>query len=138
MSITDPGDVSEHNAAPKRVNSLKQSDGSYQDQGGSGDSAHVKPDQLSPDYEHVAASQTGQILGSTGAAGDFVHTLTFSTTSATAAKVILYDNGTEIYSNASTIGIGTWSLPLNVYSKDGAFTVDTQANVTALITGNFT
>lgn len=49
MSITDPGDVSEHNAAPKRVNSLKQSDGSYQDQGGTGDAAHVHPLSMSVD-----------------------------------------------------------------------------------------
>jgi len=90
-------------------------------------------------YETVAASQTDQVIGATGAAGDFLHTICFSVTSTSAGKVTLKDNTTEIWSCPGTIGIGTYTVTFDIYSVNGAFKVSTQANTSAcIVTGNFT
>ena len=47
-------------------------------------------------YETVAASQTGQVLGGTGATGDYLHRLIISIVTAVTGTVTLIDGSTSI------------------------------------------
>jgi hypothetical protein len=47
-------------------------------------------------YETVAASQTAQVLGGTGAAGDYVHRLVINVITVASAGVTLIDGSTSI------------------------------------------
>jgi len=42
-------------------------------------------------YEHVAVSQTAQVLGGTGATGDYLHRLLCTVSTAATGNVILLD-----------------------------------------------
>lgn len=92
------------------------------------------------EYETVAAGQTAQVLGATGAAGDyFSHIILVVSTAATAATSIL-DGGTsiEIFPNSPGGGVGTYYIPLNLVSTGGAWKVTTGAGVAAIGVGLFT
>ena len=50
-------------------------------------------------YEHVAASQSAQVLGGTGAIGDYIHRLICTVTTAATGNVVLVDGtGVGIFS----------------------------------------
>lgn len=91
-------------------------------------------------YETVAASQTAQILGGVGAAGDFLDTLTIVVATAATAAVSILDGTTSIsvFPNSPGGGIGTYCLPVRLRSMTGPWKVTTGAGVSVIATGSFT
>lgn len=94
------------------------------------------------EYETVAASQTAQVLGATGAAGDYLAGLLIVPASVSPGNVLILDNATSI----TVFAGGTNSLtelkpiyiPLGMTSASGAWKVTTGANVSVIGIGNFT
>ena len=97
----------------------------------------VKSTQM--DYEAVAASQTGQVLGSRGAIGDFVHTVVITSNTAATATVTLIDGSTSIplLVGAATTPLGVFTITLDIVSTTGAWSVTTGAGATVVVTGLF-
>lgn len=96
------------------------------------------------DYEAVAASQSTQALGATGAAGDYLAgVLIVPGTTAAGAVSIKDGSNTAI---TIFVGGGTTALtiltpvyvPIGAKSTAGAWQVTTGSNVTAIAFGNFT
>lgn len=91
-------------------------------------------------YETVAASQTAQVLGATGATGDYLSHLIIQPVTTAAGTTTILDNATTIF----TFTTGTLSdlkpiiVPVGAFSVSGAWKVTTGANVTATGVGNFT
>ena len=91
-------------------------------------------------YENVAASQTNQIMGGTGAAGDYLHKLVCVVTTAATAQVQIKDgSGTAftVLPNSPGSGIGTYVLDLQLASASGAWQVTTGAGVAVTAVGVF-
>ena len=95
------------------------------------------------EYETVAASQTDQALGATGATGDFLNLLLIvpATTSPGAVSIkdgagsaiTVFTGGTDSVSN-----LVPFTVSLGLLSGAGAWQVTTGANVSVLASGNFT
>lgn len=94
-------------------------------------------------YETVAASQTNQVMGPTGAAGDYLSHVIVSPGTAGCGVVTILDNATTI---AAFPGGGTTALsnlipfiiPIGITSTSGAWKITTGANVTCTGVGRFT
>lgn len=102
---------------------------------------------LSDAYETVAASQTAQILGATGAVGDFLSgVLIVPGTTAAGAVSIVDGNGSaiSIFAGGGTTALTTlipFFVPIGakcVNATTPGWKVTTGANVTAIGVGNFT
>ena len=92
-----------------------------------------------PNYETVAASQTGQVLGLVGAAGDFIQRLIIRPATTTPGLVTILDGATSIPIMISgTTTIAPIVVELNMYSVSGAWSVTTGANVSVIAVGVFT
>jgi hypothetical protein len=89
-------------------------------------------------YEHVAASQTAQVLGTTGATGDYLHRLVITVGTAATSTVSLLDNTSSHVLVAANTAIGVYSIEINTFSKNGAWKVTTGAGAEVLAIGNFT
>lgn len=95
-------------------------------------------------YETVAASQTDQILGATGAAGDYVEGLICVVATAATSQVQVKDgNGSAItvLPNAVGAGVGTYYVPLGlicINATTPGWKVTTAAGVSVVGTGRFT
>jgi hypothetical protein len=84
-------------------------------------------------YETVAASSTTQVMGATGATGDYL----------AGGVVTIFDNATQI---GQFVGGGTtplpslvpFMIPVGLFSVSGAWKITTGANVTAVGIGRFT
>lgn len=95
------------------------------------------------EYETVAASQTAQALGATGATGDDIDGILVIPATAGCGVVTLLDNATSI---PLFVGGGTTALsnlipfyiPLGMRSVSGAWKISTGANVSCIAIGNFT
>jgi hypothetical protein len=93
------------------------------------------------DYETVAASQTDQVLGATGAAGDWLQRLIITVgTALTAATSIKDGSGSSIpiLPNSPGGGIGVYVVELGLKSTSGAWKVTTGAGATVVAVGDFT
>jgi hypothetical protein len=91
-------------------------------------------------YENVAASQTNQVMGGTGAAGDYIYRLVCVVSTALTAQVQIKDgSGTAftVLPNSPGGGIGTYVLELNMVSASGAWQVTTAAGVAVTAVGVF-
>lgn len=91
-------------------------------------------------YETVAASQTNQVLGGTGAVGDYLEHLVITVGTAATAQVQLKDgSGTAftVLPNSPGGGIGVYSVPVRAASSSGAWQVTTGAGSTVLAVGVF-
>lgn len=88
-------------------------------------------------YETVAASQTAQVLGGTGATGDYIHRLIVTVATAATGTVALLDNATSIDITAANTPIGVYIVDLGIYSKTGAWKVTTGAGATVIAVGKF-
>ena len=90
-------------------------------------------------YEHVAASQTAQVLGGTGAVGDYLHCVIISNVTAATASVTILDGSTSIViqTGAATVPLGIFSIALNMASASGAWKVTTGAGATVIGVGIF-
>ena len=89
-------------------------------------------------YEHVAASQTAQVLGATGATGDYLHRLVITVSATATSTVSLLDNTSSHVLVAANTAIGVYSIEINTFSKNGAWKVTTGAGAEVLAMGNFT
>ena len=90
-------------------------------------------------YETVAASVTAQVLGGTGAVGDYVHRLIISVVTAATGSVTLIDGSTSIVisTGAATLPLGTFSVECNMLSATGPWKVTTGAGATVVGVGIF-
>lgn len=97
---------------------------------------------LDGEYETVAASQTAQVLGATGAAGDYIAGLLVIPASTSPGNVLLLDNATSITvfagGAASVSNLVPFFIPLGAVSASGAWKVTTGADVTVVAVGRFT
>jgi len=94
-------------------------------------------------YEHVAVSQTAQVLGGTGAVGDYIHRLICTVSTAATGNVLIVD-GTGAGILTHTIlpaspggGIGVYNIEINAASQNGAWKVTTGAGVEVMAVGIF-
>lgn len=93
------------------------------------------------EYETVAASQTAQVLGATGAAGDHIKRLVIVPATTAPGNVLLLDNATSItVYTGGTVGADLTPivLELGMTSVSGAWKVTTGANVSVIAVGDFT
>ena len=94
-------------------------------------------------YEHVAASQNAQVLGGTGAVGDYLHRIIITVNTAASAAVQIVDgSGTGILThtilpNSPGGGIGVYNVEINAISQDGAWKVTTGAGSEVMAIGIF-
>jgi len=89
-------------------------------------------------YETVAASQAAQVLGGTGATGDYLHRLVISVITAATGTVTILDGATSIVLSSGTQGaIGVISIEMNMISVNGAWAVTTGAGATVIGVGIF-
>lgn len=89
-------------------------------------------------YEHIAASATAQVLGATGAAGDYLHRLIITVSATATSTVSLLDNNASHVLLAANSAIGVYSVEVNSKSVNGAWKVTTGAGAEVLAIGNFT
>ena len=91
-------------------------------------------------YEHVAASQTAQVLGGTGAAGDYIHRLACTVSTAATGNVLILDGTGFSHTILPALpggGIGQYDIELNIISRNGAWKITTGAGVEVLAIGIF-
>ena len=94
-------------------------------------------------YETVAASQTAQALGATGATGDYLSGVLVFPGTAGCGVVTILDNATTIgtFAGGGTTALPSlvpFMIPVGLFSVSGAWKVTTGANVTAVGIGKFT
>lgn len=97
---------------------------------------------LGVDYETVAASQTDQALGATGAAADYLSGLLIvpatkspgavSIKDGAGSAITVFTGGTD-----SVLSLVPFFVPVLAKSSSGAWKVTTGANVSVVATGNF-
>ena len=94
------------------------------------------------DYETVIASQTAQILGDEGKAGDVLEYLVITPATTSPENVLILDLATSITVFAGGAGSVSDLTPIRVKlgmrSVNGAWKVTTGANVSVLAVGRFT
>lgn len=92
-------------------------------------------------YETVAASQTGQVLGTVGKAGDMIAGLIVVPASTSPGAVTLIDGATSITVFAggasSLTTLVTFAIPLGLTSGNGAWSVTTGASISVIAIGKF-
>lgn len=88
-------------------------------------------------YETVAASQTAQALGGTGAQGDYISHLIVTVATAATGTVALLDNATSIPITAANTPIGVYNVKLGMRSASGAWKITTGAGATVIAVGDF-
>lgn len=92
-------------------------------------------------YETVAANQTDQVLGATGAAGDYLESLVCVVATAATSQVQIKDgagSAITVLPNNVGAGVGTVVIRLGVLSSNGAWKVSTGAGVSVVAVGKFT
>lgn len=93
-------------------------------------------------YETVAASQTAQVMGSTGATGDFFQGILVIPATTSPGNVIILDNATSITvftgGATSVSNLVPFFIPLGMTSVSGAWKVTTGSNVSCISVGKFT
>ena len=91
-------------------------------------------------YEHVPASSTAQVLGGTGAIGDYIHRLVCTVTTAATGNVIILDGSgfshTILPASPGT-GINNYNIEVNAISRLGPWKITTGAGVEVLAIGIF-
>ena len=94
------------------------------------------------EYETVAASQSAQVLGATGAIGDYIAGILVVPATTSPGNVLLLDNATSITvftGGASSVSnLVPFYIPLNMISVSGAWKITTGSNVSCIGIGNFT
>jgi hypothetical protein len=90
-------------------------------------------------YETVAASQTTQMLGGSGAAGDYLHRLIVTVNTAATSTVTLTDGVTAIAIVPANVGsgVGVLDIELNMASLTSGWKVTTGAGVSVVAVGLF-
>src|SRR5688572_31547692 len=95
-------------------------------------------------YETVAAGQTDQVLGGTGALGDHLEKLLIVPAAANCGVVQIKDGADTaitVFVGGGTVALPTLApipVPIGLLSADGAWQVTTGANVSVIASGDFT
>jgi hypothetical protein len=93
-------------------------------------------------YETVAASQTAQALGATGATGDYIAGILVVPATTSPGNVLLLDNATSITvftgGTDSVTNLVPFLIPLGMISVSGAWKITTGASVSCIGIGRFT
>lgn len=118
-------------------------DGDYEFLQGSAGRLWVSADDPYSQYETVAASQTAQALGATGATGDYLAGVLVFPGTAGCGVVTVLDNATTIgtFAGGGTTALPSlvpFMIPIGLFSTSGAWKVTTGANVTCVGIGKFT
>jgi len=94
-------------------------------------------------YEHVGVSQTAQVLGGTGAVGDYLHRIVCTVSTAATSLVQVVDGSgagvlthTVLPNNVGG-GVGVYNIELNAVSANGAWKITTGAGVEVMAVGIF-
>lgn len=92
------------------------------------------------EYETVAASQTDQVLGATGAIGDYLDRIVIFVATAATGAVTIKDGATTIgsFANSPGGGIGPYVLQLGIRAVGAGFSITTGAGSSVLAIGDFT
>ncbi len=94
------------------------------------------------EYETVAAGQTAQALGATGATGDYISKVLVVPATTSPGNVLLLDNATSITiftGGASSVSnLVPFVIDLGMTSVSGAWKITTGSNVSCIGIGNFT
>lgn len=92
------------------------------------------------DYETVAASQTAQVLGTTGTAGDLLKRLVISPATTGPGLVTIIDGATSIVImvTGGTTTLAPINVELGMKSRNGPWSITTGANLTVIAIGKFT
>ena len=88
-------------------------------------------------YETVAASQTAQVLGGTGAVGDYLHRIVVTVTTTGTSTLSVIDGSTTVLTMAANTPVGVYSLEINAATATGPWKITTGAGVTVLAVGIF-
>ena len=92
-------------------------------------------------YETVAASQTAQVLGTAGSAGDVISHIVVIPATTSPGNVLLLDNATSITlfaGGASSVSnLVPFIIPLGMTSMSGAWKITTGASVSCICVGSF-
>ena len=103
------------------------------------------PVQIAPvntDYETVAAGQTAQVIGTTGAAGDYISHIIVIPATTSPGNVLLLDNATSITlfaGGASSVSnLVPFVVALDMVSTSGAWKITTGTNVSVIAVSAFT
>ena len=90
-------------------------------------------------YETVAASQTAQVLGNTGATGDNLHRILVNVTATATSAFTILDNAVTVLSVAnSVLANGVYAYQFDAASQNGAWKVTTGSGVNIIAIGKFT
>ena len=91
------------------------------------------------EYEAVAASQTDQVMGAIGAAGDLLHALKCATSAASVGTVTVKDGAGSSFTIFLAQGAAAIldSPALDWVSVNGAWSVTTGTNTTCRVSGRF-
>lgn len=94
------------------------------------------------EYETVAASQTAQVMGTTGAIGDYLSGLLVVPATTSPGLVTILDNAISINVFAggatSVSNLAPFFIAIGAKSISGSWKVTTGANVSVIAVGNFT
>lgn len=95
------------------------------------------------EYETVAASQTAQVLGTTGGKGDVIEGILVVPATTSPGNVLLLDGATSITvftGGATSVGslAPFWIHLGGIKSVSGAWKITTGANVSVIAVGKFT
>lgn len=107
-------------------------------------SAPVVPADQYGAYETVAASQTDQAMGATGAAGDYLAGVLIVPSTAAAGVVSIKDgsgSAITVFAGGGTTALPSlvpFLVPLGLFSTSGAWKITTGTNVSAVGIGKFT
>lgn len=92
-------------------------------------------------YETVAASQTGQVLGGSGAKGDYISHILVIPATTSPGVVTLLDKATSIpvfVGGASSVpSLIPFTIPIGANSAAGPWSITTGANVSCIAFGRF-
>lgn len=90
-------------------------------------------------YEAVAASQSDQIMGTAGAAGDFLDYIIIQPSTTGAGTVTVKDGTTVIYTltSGTLADLSSKVIPFTTRSINGPWKITTGANVAVLAFGSF-
>lgn len=90
-------------------------------------------------YEDVAAGASAQVMGATGAVGDFLQRLICVVSTALTSNVAITDGTGSAFTILQTsTAIGTYILDVGARSTTGGWKVTTGAGVTVRAVGRFT
>lgn len=91
-------------------------------------------------YETVAASQSNQAMGATGATGDYLSHVLIQPTTTVPGTVTILDNAVTVFTftTCTVADLRPIVVPVGLFSVSGAWKITTGTNVTATGVGNFT